>query len=169
MADKPHYSTLLMKDEILSDELSDNDMTYLLKSGGNAKRDRRLTLGELISFIRRLILMSDGISPAFGRGIILENPFTWMNTNINVNQTMKILPWQPFEVKNEFVTSGNTKIAQTANINFYQFILHNKWLSDLFTEISISGSNLCLMNNWADWVDSYGTKALLRYDYVKKL
>jgi hypothetical protein len=65
MADKPHYSTLLDKDEIRADELAGADSTYLLKSGAGAKRDRRLKISELLKFIKneeldnKYVLVSD--------------------------------------------------------------------------------------------------------------
>jgi len=39
---RPHFSTLLLKEEIFVDELNENDMLYLLKSEGGANRDRRV-------------------------------------------------------------------------------------------------------------------------------
>jgi hypothetical protein len=52
MADsRPHYSTLLDKDEIFADELSENDMLYLLKSAAGARRDRRISLKTLKQWI----------------------------------------------------------------------------------------------------------------------
>jgi len=54
MADpRPHYSTLLMKDEIFVDELNENNMFYLLKSGGGANRDRRVSLKTLKEWLAR--------------------------------------------------------------------------------------------------------------------
>jgi len=52
MADpRPHYSTLLDKEEIRLDELSENDMLYLLKSEGASRRDRRISLATLKEWI----------------------------------------------------------------------------------------------------------------------
>jgi hypothetical protein len=55
---KPHYSTLLDKDEILSDEMKGTDMTYLLKSGGGAQRDRRLELNELTNWLNMVLRLN---------------------------------------------------------------------------------------------------------------
>jgi len=48
---RPHYSTLLDKEEILLDELSENDVLYILRSEGGAKRDRRISLKTLKEWI----------------------------------------------------------------------------------------------------------------------
>jgi len=54
MADpRPHYSTLLMKDEIFVDELNEDDMLYVLKHEGNANRDRRVSLKTLKEWLAR--------------------------------------------------------------------------------------------------------------------
>jgi len=44
---RPHYSTLLLKEEIFVNELNEDDMLYLLKSEGGANRDRRVSLKTL--------------------------------------------------------------------------------------------------------------------------
>lgn len=69
MAEKPHYSTLLEKDPVLAEEMSDNDMMYLLKSGGGAGRDRRLGLGEFFSWLLGKLdfLLPSGIENAPGQ------------------------------------------------------------------------------------------------------
>jgi len=51
MADKPHYSTLLDKPEMTEEEISDDDFSYVLKSGGDVNRDRRLSFGNLKNWV----------------------------------------------------------------------------------------------------------------------
>jgi len=152
MADRPHYSTLLSKDEILDNELSVNDFTYLLRSSGAGKRDRRLKIGSLLEWIRKL-LFTDLQHPVRGNGINLENPFIWPETDISINQKIRILPEMPLEVLNYFVKNMQV-LEQYARIAYTGITIYNKYgigAGNSYTdEINLSANGLYTSRNFTD-------------------
>jgi hypothetical protein len=161
MADKPHFSTLLMKQPASAAELQDEDQFYLLKAGGGASRDRRLSLGNLI----KKILggwgsgeNDNGVRIGGSNGLDIKNRFIWENTSTEVLQFIRSLYSNPLVVQNEYL-SGVNKIQQLFALGFSRFMyILNKWQTDpeLYTSVDFDAHSLHIINKWAGWMENFG-------------